>query len=1007
MKQLNMKHVVMTSFLTTTLLASMFCGMKVNATQAVEPGDNSTTATRPIGCIYDHTNDYKLSGVVLNGNSVVIKAAEEKGYFNIYVDTNRNGLVDADENAFEYAIIGPEQEKSANIPNGVSLYGVYDSTVTNPFTITVESGVFGDIYGVYKGTVDTDADVAVKIDIKGGTCQGDLYGAYQSNVTAGKVAIDIDVTGDAAVKHYFIGAEGLKGDNPEQIYKITGDVDVDWNTDALADDADKLINFVGLKNNINVEGSVDLYLNNLNTETIVGLDGNVVVTGNYTQKSELTTRITHGNHGMLKSTVTGDAHITIHGAQSEDERPTHVYAVKGYCNRANKVAVGGKTTLIYSGGCVGNLYATQKGDSQNSPVFNGDVEVDVQSGSADFVQLIDGTVINGSLAIDVREGCQIKGRCYCVWGGRMEKDVTINIHNIYENTEIAGDDFSALRDPNVAGNVTIVVDGGNYDELRAIYGSESGYSSQYIGGELDLTVKNVDARLMRMLYYGNMAYDDAKITVDNVTTGEFVGLLDSRVIRGLEMTIKDSTFGYDSITDAYSSNNSYLFGRTLLVNGAKVEMINTTFANRCGFGFAFGTQDGSKLPDVTCRNVQFENANYGVSTSPEASYKICVDAKVGVTSTKEKPLATVTGLGKTVSCLENAEVRLVDDLPEGLVLEDGKIYGTPTKAYPDGITVNCVVVDDNNRIDMPIHFVVAKKDCEFDSNWTSDDKHHWHACTDEGCDEVKDKAEHTWDDGVVTKEATATEKGVKTYTCTACKATKTEEVPVITENNENTPGDEAGDTPEAGGEATSDPEVATPSAKGTVLKDADKKGDYTVTNADPASPEVSYKVTSKTAKEIVIPKTVTVDGVEYKVTSIKSGTFKNHKNLKKVTIGANVKTISKNAFSGCKKLTTVKMGGNVTTIGANAFYNCTALKSITIPKNVKEIGAKAFYNCKKLTKITINTTKLTKSKVGKKAFTKAGSNNYKKLTVKVPKKKKNAYKTMLKSRGLSSKAKVK
>lgn len=36
---------------------------------------------------------------------------------------------------------------------------------------------------------------------------------------------------------------------------------------------------------------------------------------------------------------------------------------------------------------------------------------------------------------------------------------------------------------------------------------------------------------------------------------------------------------------------------------------------------------------------------------------------------------------------------------------------------------------------------------------------------------------HTWDAGVVTKEATCTEAGVKTYTCTTCSATKTEEIP--------------------------------------------------------------------------------------------------------------------------------------------------------------------------------------------------------------------------------------
>lgn len=38
---------------------------------------------------------------------------------------------------------------------------------------------------------------------------------------------------------------------------------------------------------------------------------------------------------------------------------------------------------------------------------------------------------------------------------------------------------------------------------------------------------------------------------------------------------------------------------------------------------------------------------------------------------------------------------------------------------------------------------------------------------------------HDWDAGVVTKEPTETEEGVKTYTCSVCKGTKTESVPVV------------------------------------------------------------------------------------------------------------------------------------------------------------------------------------------------------------------------------------
>lgn len=40
--------------------------------------------------------------------------------------------------------------------------------------------------------------------------------------------------------------------------------------------------------------------------------------------------------------------------------------------------------------------------------------------------------------------------------------------------------------------------------------------------------------------------------------------------------------------------------------------------------------------------------------------------------------------------------------------------------------------------------------------------------------------DHTWDNGVVTKEATETEEGIMTYTCTVCHDTKTEIIPKLT-----------------------------------------------------------------------------------------------------------------------------------------------------------------------------------------------------------------------------------
>ena len=54
---------------------------------------------------------------------------------------------------------------------------------------------------------------------------------------------------------------------------------------------------------------------------------------------------------------------------------------------------------------------------------------------------------------------------------------------------------------------------------------------------------------------------------------------------------------------------------------------------------------------------------------------------------------------------------------------------------------------------------------------------HTCACGDSYVDTYVDALGHAWDNGTVTKPATATEAGIKTFACTRCSATKTETIP--------------------------------------------------------------------------------------------------------------------------------------------------------------------------------------------------------------------------------------
>ena len=65
---------------------------------------------------------------------------------------------------------------------------------------------------------------------------------------------------------------------------------------------------------------------------------------------------------------------------------------------------------------------------------------------------------------------------------------------------------------------------------------------------------------------------------------------------------------------------------------------------------------------------------------------------------------------------------------------------------------------------------------EFSSEWKNDETSHWHECMTKKHNDVADKADHTFDAGVVTTPATETSEGVLTLTCTVCGFQKTKSI---------------------------------------------------------------------------------------------------------------------------------------------------------------------------------------------------------------------------------------
>lgn len=251
-----------------------------------------------------------------------------------------------------------------------------------------------------------------------------------------------------------------------------------------------------------------------------------------------------------------------------------------------------------------------------------------------------------------------------------------------------------------------------------------------------------------------------------------------------------------------------------------------------------------------------------------------------------------------------------------------------------------------------------------------------------------EKTDHTWDNGVVSKDPTCTEKGSKTYTCAVCRETKTEEIPATGHQNKEIRDKKAATCTKAG--YTGDTyckdcgELLKTGKETDALGHTWGKGKVTRKSTYTAAGQLTY-ICSRcgekrviTTKKLFYPKAgtkYTVAGCQYKV--IKAGAevslIKANKNAKSVAIPAVIKV----------KGVTYK----VTSIGTKAFNGNKKLSKVTVGANIKAISNNAFYKCKSLKMVTIKSVLLTKKTANKKAFKGVG----KKMVIKVPKKVKKAY----------------
>ena len=102
--------------------------------------------------------------------------------------------------------------------------------------------------------------------------------------------------------------------------------------------------------------------------------------------------------------------------------------------------------------------------------------------------------------------------------------------------------------------------------------------------------------------------------------------------------------------------------------------------------------------------------------------------------------------------------------------DDGEVTTSPTCTTAGEKTFTCTACSATKKETIPA------TGHAWDTEWSKDNDHHWHKCKNCNAIDESTKAPHSWDNVEVTTSATCTTPGVKTLTCTACSATKTERI---------------------------------------------------------------------------------------------------------------------------------------------------------------------------------------------------------------------------------------
>ena len=275
--------------------------------------------------------------------------------------------------------------------------------------------------------------------------------------------------------------------------------------------------------------------------------------------------------------------------------------------------------------------------------------------------------------------------------------------------------------------------------------------------------------LVTKSFFGSAGCDDAKkiISLAYATADKYTGFLCDAVFK---VIANSSTPVTVAAQETVAKNNSTVY-TTQIVNGSvTVEAPKCDHALSLVAGAASTcTVQGTKAHYVCSKcNALFADAEGTIETTAEA-LQLPLDPDNHGDGLSSAGWTKKDGENHAQIC-KNCQ----KEITEAHKWDDGVVTMPATHTEKGVKTFKCTVCEATKTEDIPTLTEHSYGD------WSKlDDEYHHRTCV---CGDEQKEA-HKWDDGVVTTPATHTEKGVKTFKCTVCEATKTEDIPTLTKHS--------------------------------------------------------------------------------------------------------------------------------------------------------------------------------------------------------------------------------